>query len=50
MTEGPPVQTDSVFMGLRPTDIMATWHPHGLSELQGILNGNTLRPTIAPGQ
>ena len=50
MTSGPPVRTDSRFMGLRPTDIEATWHPHGLSGLQGVLNENTLRPMIAPGQ
>jgi len=37
-------------MGPRPTDTKAMWHPHGLSKLQGILNGNILRPTITPGQ
>ena len=37
-------------MGLRPTDIKATWHPHGLNKLQGILNENILYPTINPDQ
>ena len=49
MTDGPPIWTTSRYMGLRPMDIEATWHRHGLSKLQGIPNGNILRPTIAPG-
>ena len=50
VTDGPPIQKDSRYMGPRLTDTEATWHPHDLNELQGILNGNTLCPTIAPGQ
>ena len=50
MIDGPPIWMDSRYMGPRPTDTEATWHPHGLSKLQGILNGNILCPTIAPSQ
>jgi len=50
MTDGPPIQTNSKYMGLRPTNTKAIWHPHSLSKVQGILNGNMLRPTIASGQ
>ena len=49
-TDGPPIWTDSRYKGTRATDTKATWHPHGLSKPQGILNGNVLHPTIAPGQ
>ena len=49
-TDGPPIWTDSRYIGTRVTDTKATWHPHGLSKPQGILNGNVLHPTIAPGQ
>ena len=48
--DGPPIWTDSRYMGPRTMDIEAMWHPHGLSKLQEILNGNILHPTIAPGQ
>ena len=34
-------QTDLGFMDTRWTDPKATWHPHDLSGLQGILNGTT---------
>jgi len=50
MTDGPPIWTDSRYMAPRPTDTEATWHSHGLSKLQGILNVNILRPTIAHSQ
>ena len=45
-----PWWMDSRYIGTRPTDIKATWHPHDLSKLQGILRGNILHPTIGPGQ
>ena len=48
MTDGPLIWKGSRYMGPRPIDIEAMWHPYGLSKLQGILNGNILRPTIAP--
>ena len=48
MTDGPPIWTGSRYMGPRPIDIEAMWHPYGLSKLQRILNGNILRPMIAP--
>ena len=37
-------------MDTRATDVKATWHPWGLSELQGILNGNILHSTFDSGQ
>ena len=40
--------TDPRYMDMSWTDLKATWHPHGLGGLQGILNGNYLRPTIKP--
>ena len=49
-TDGPPIWTNSRYIGTRVTDTKATWHPHGLSKPQGILNGNVLHLTIAPGQ
>ena len=37
-------------MEIRAMDVKAMWHPHDLSELQGILNGNVLLSTIDPCQ
>ena len=37
-------------MDTRAIDVKATWHPRGLSELQGILNGNILHFTFDFGQ
>ena len=37
-------------MDIRATDVKATWHPYGLSELQGILNGNILHFTFDSDQ
>ena len=37
-------------MDIRATDVKATWHPYGLSELQGILNENILHSTFEPSQ
>ena len=50
MTDAPPQWTDSRYTDTRWTDIKAMCHPHGLSELQGILNGNILHPMIDPSQ
>lgn len=41
---------DYSYTDTRWTDIKATWHLHGLSGLQEILNGNILLPTINLGQ
>ena len=38
--------TDPGFTDTRWTDPKAMWHPHDLSGLQGILNGNNLHLTI----
>ena len=35
---------------IRATDVKATWHPYGLSELQGILNENILHSTFELSQ
>ena len=37
-------------MDMRATNVKAMWNLHVLSELQGILNGNILRPTLGFGQ
>ena len=37
-------------MDMRAIDVKAMWHPQGLSELQGILNGNILHSTFDFGQ
>ena len=37
-------------MDTRAIDVKATWHPRGLSELQGILNGNILHFTFDSSQ
>ena len=50
MMDGPPIWTGSRYMGPRLIDIEAMWHQYGLSKFHGILNGNILCPTIAPGQ
>ena len=42
--------TDSRYIGSRLMGIRVTWHPHGLSKLQGILNGNILHLTVDLGQ
>ena len=41
---------DSSYTDTRGTDIKATRHLHGLSGLQGTLNGNVLHFTINPSQ
>ena len=33
-------------MDTRANNVKPTWHPHDLSELQGILNGNILHSTF----
>ena len=45
-----PIRMESLEYGHRATNVKATWHPYGLSELQGILNGNILRSTFGLGQ
>ena len=50
MPDSPRIWTDSRCMGPTMTGVKATWHPHGLSKLQEIPNGNILHPTIDPGQ
>ena len=37
-------------MDTRATNVKAMWQPQGLSELQGILNGNILRSMFGLGQ
>ena len=42
--------TNPKYTDMRWTDLRAIWYPYGLSGLQGILNGNNLRPTINPNK